>query len=135
MSAATPPAHGAQGDPRPAPLRIEAAAADGHTALTLVGDLTYGTASGLEERVRAAAGDPDLVVDVTRVRFCDSAGLAALIGLQRRSARRGGTVTLAGAPEGLRRVLHLTGVEILFTLCPARAEDLGTAARAGGETA
>ncbi|GAA1856003.1 hypothetical protein GCM10009836_40200 [Pseudonocardia ailaonensis] len=117
------------GDARPVPLRIEAHAADGHTTLVLVGDLTYGTAAALEEHVRAAAGAPDLVVDVARLRFCDSAGLAALIGLQRRAARRNGTVTLAGVTDGLRRVLRLTGAEVLFTLCPAvAARDEGEAA-------
>ncbi|WP_433507613.1 STAS domain-containing protein [Pseudonocardia halophobica] len=117
---------GVHRDPtRPQPLRVEARAEAARVVLVLVGDLTFGTAPSLEEHVRevAEAAGPDLpadlVIDVAALDFCDSAGLAALIGLQRRAARRGGTVALAGASGTLRRVLRVTGAEILFTLRPA----------------
>ncbi|MCE0768340.1 STAS domain-containing protein [Pseudonocardia kujensis] len=117
---------GVHRDPtRPQPLRVRAQAEAAQVTLVLVGDLTFGTAPSLEERVRAVAEEAgpdlpaDLVIDVAGLDFCDSAGLAALIGLQRRAARRGGTVTLAGASGTLQRVLRVTGAEILFTLRPA----------------
>ncbi|MCE3553612.1 STAS domain-containing protein [Pseudonocardia sp. RS11V-5] len=117
---------GVHRDPtRPQPLRVQARAEAAQVTLVLVGDLTFGTAPSLEEHVRAIAEEPgpglpaDLVIDVAGLDFCDSAGLAALIGLQRRAARRGGTVTLAGASGTLQRVLRVTGAEILFTLRPA----------------
>ncbi|MEU7814891.1 STAS domain-containing protein [Pseudonocardia sp. NPDC049154] len=116
---------GVHRDPtRPQPLRVEARAERERVALVLAGDLTFGTASSLEEHVREVAEDAgpdlptDLVIDVACLDFCDSAGLAALIGLQRRAARRGGTVTLTGPSGTLRRVLRVTGAEILFTLRP-----------------
>jgi anti-sigma B factor antagonist len=130
---------GVHRDPgRPQPLRVHARAEATHLALVLVGDLTFGTAPSLEEHVRAVAEESgpslpaDLVVDVADLDFCDSAGLAALIGLQRRAARRGGTVTLAGASGTLRRVLRVTGAEILFTLRPADpAEGVDNEGQAG----
>ncbi|GAA4702914.1 STAS domain-containing protein [Pseudonocardia yuanmonensis] len=127
---------GVHRDPsRPQPLRVQARAEATHLTLVLVGDLTFGTAASVEEHVGAVAAEAgpdlpaDLVVDVAGLDFCDSAGLAALIGLQRRAARRGGTVTLAGVSGTLRRVLHVTGAEILFTLRPA---DPAHGAESGG---
>ncbi|MFR9801002.1 SpoIIE family protein phosphatase [Pseudonocardia sp. RS010] len=130
---------GVYGDPaRGGPLRVHVRADAAHLVLVLVGDLTFGTTARLEEHVRAVAEETgpdlpaDLVVDVEGLDFCDSAGLAALIGLQRRAARRGGTVTLAGVGATLRRVLRVTGAEILFTLRPAEpGTGAGSAGRAG----
>jgi anti-anti-sigma factor len=128
---------GVHRDPtRPQPLRVHARAEPTQLTLVLVGDLTFGTAPSVEEHVRAVAEEAgadlpaDLVVDVAGLDFCDSAGLAALIGLQRRAARRAGTVTLTGVSGSLRRVLRVTGAEILFTLQDPAGE-VGSEGQAG----
>jgi anti-sigma B factor antagonist len=82
----------------------------------LVGELSFATVgelgAALRERLTA---DPQLVLDVSRVSFCDSAGLSGLLGARRRAELAGGGVTLIGTGAALGRVLRLTGVEPLFS--------------------
>lgn len=82
---------------------------------------------GLESRTtfrRAAAalqdalpeGSGRLVIDLTATREVDSAGLGALMLIQRRAAEKRQTVCLRGANEELRFLLVLTKLDDLFEL-------------------
>jgi anti-sigma B factor antagonist len=64
-------------------------------------------AAGLE----AAAGHPAFVVDMTRTRFCDSAGIAALVEAYKRGQGAGGQVLLATSGEAVPRIFELTGID------------------------
>jgi len=82
----------------------------------LDGELTFTTVGELDRALRPRlAVDPRLVLDVSRVGFCDSAGLSGLLGARRRAQLVGGGVTLLGTSPALARVLRLTGVESLFS--------------------
>ena len=59
----------------------------------------------------AAAGSPALVVDMTRTRFCDSAGLRVLMDAHKRAVAEGGAVLLAVPAAAVRRVLEITGID------------------------
>jgi anti-sigma B factor antagonist len=59
----------------------------------------------------AAAGSPALVVDMTRTRFCDSAGLRVLVDAHKRSLAEGGALLLAVPAAAVLRVLALTGID------------------------
>ena len=63
-------------------------------------------AAGLE-----AAGHPAFVVDMTRTRFCDSAGIAALVEAHRRAQAAGGQILLAVSGTSVPRIFELTGVD------------------------
>ncbi|MBA2626817.1 MAG: STAS domain-containing protein [Gemmatimonadales bacterium] len=92
-----------------------------------VRELTAPDALGLETRVdfrRAAIelldGLPEgtgvLLIDLTATRTVDSAGLGALMLVQRRAAERRQTVVLRNANEELRYLLTLTKMDDLFRL-------------------
>jgi anti-anti-sigma factor len=57
-------------------------------------------------------GHATVVVDLTRTRFCDSAGLAVLAGAHRRARAQGGGVRLV-LPHGgaVARILSFTGLD------------------------
>lgn len=87
---------------------------------------------GLESRTtfrRAAAelleqmaeGAGRLVIDLSGTRSVDSAGLGALMLIQRRAAERRQTVCLRGANEELRFLLVLTKLDDLFELESGKA--------------
>jgi len=57
-----------------------------------------------------------LVIDLSATRAVDSAGLGALMLIQRRAADRRQTVCLRGANEELRFLLVLTKLDDLFEL-------------------
>jgi anti-sigma B factor antagonist len=116
-------------------LRVDTDPATG--VVVLRGELTYATVATLDDVLRRhLPGHPHLVLDLAAVAFCDSAGLAALIGATRRAERLGGDVTLAGARAPLHRMLRLTGVEPLFAFRRGERADAGQAAMEGrGEPA
>jgi len=61
-----------------------------------------------------AAAAAILVIDLSATRSVDSAGLGALMLIQRRAAERRITVRLRGLSEDLRFLLALTRLEDLF---------------------
>jgi len=63
-----------------------------------------------------AQGSGRLVVDLSGTRQVDSAGLGALMLIQRKAAERRQTVCLRGANEELRFLLVLTKLDDLFEL-------------------
>ncbi len=62
-----------------------------------------------------------LVIDLARTRHVDSAGLGALMLIQRRAAERRQTVTLRNVSDEIRFLLVLTKLDDLFQLEPAYA--------------
>jgi anti-sigma B factor antagonist len=67
----------------------------------------------------AARPGPALVVDLTRTRFCDSAGLHALIGAHRRALAEGRQVRLAVTGPQVRRLIDLTALDRLIPVYPS----------------
>ena len=63
-------------------------------------------------------GESRLVIDFSATRHVDSAGLGALMLVQRRAGERRQRVTLRSASEELRFLLMLTKLEDLFELEP-----------------
>ena len=72
------------------------------------------TAISLLEEMPEGAGR--LVIDLARTRHVDSAGLGALMLIQRRAAERRQVVVLRNASEELRFLLVLTKLDDLFQL-------------------
>ncbi|HEY4006777.1 MAG TPA: STAS domain-containing protein [Pseudonocardia sp.] len=96
------------------------------TCLALHGELDFATSADLDHELERLDShglisnqNPNLVLDMTGLAFCDSAGLAVLIAAYQRLARLGGTVTLRGMRGPLRRVVSIAGLDSLFRIDPA----------------
>jgi anti-anti-sigma factor len=72
--------------------------------------------AGIDLLDSLSEGDGTLVIDLTATRAVDSAGLGALMLVQRRAAERRLTVVLRNANEELRFLLALTKLDDLFRL-------------------
>ena len=59
-----------------------------------------------------------MIVDLSAVESCDPAGLAVLIGMQRRARERGIDVRLVAPSPAVAELLHSTGLERCLTVCP-----------------
>ena len=59
-----------------------------------------------------------LVLDLSRVPSCDPAGLAVLIGAQRRARLLGIVMRLAAPSLPVARLLRFTGLDRSLTICP-----------------
>ena len=104
----------------PDTLRVELLDDGSGRCIAVHGELTHATAADLDRRLQdAAVAPPDLVLDVSDLVFCDSAGLAALLGGARRVRRAGGRVALRGVHGSLQRLLRMTGAVELFRTDPA----------------
>jgi anti-anti-sigma factor len=83
------------------------------TIAELTGELDIASAPDLRERLlallRPASGQ--LVIDLSRVSFCDANGLAVLLGTSRRARLLGGLLRLAAVPPEVSRVLRSTGLD------------------------
>jgi anti-sigma B factor antagonist len=93
-------------------------------------------AAGLEAaRPKAAADGRDaLVVDMTRTRFCDSAGLQVLIAAHKRAEAEGGELLLVIPSRAVLRVFAITGADRMIPNFTSLPEALAKAivAAAGG---
>jgi anti-anti-sigma factor len=108
--------------------------ADGITIAELAGELDLAGASALREQLLGLLrpGSGRLVLDLSRVTFCDASGLAVLIGTGRRARRLGGFLRLAAVSPQVDRVLDLTGLHRHLPVFPTvRAATAAAGARDG----
>jgi anti-anti-sigma factor len=94
-----------------------------HTIVKLSGHLDIATTPALRERLNTLLhpGMGLLIVDLSEVSFCDAAGLAVLIGTQRRATPLGITMRLAAPRPQITNLLRLTGLDRALACLPATA--------------
>ena len=90
-------------------VRFETAHWNGHGRIALIGELDLANVGDTESELaaQASSGTP-LVLDLSRLTYLDSQGIAMLFRLSDRANLNGGSLTVAN-PSGLvRRVLDIT---------------------------
>ncbi|MGK5498145.1 STAS domain-containing protein [Streptomyces sp. URMC 125] len=98
-------------------LSVTVSQEHGTVVLRPSGEIDHESAPALAGSVREAEGDwQGLVVDLSRVSFMDSAGLHALVALERRCRERGGHLVLTGVRDQPARLLDLVGLTEAFTI-------------------
>jgi anti-anti-sigma factor len=105
---------------RPADRRPGTDSPATRTIVRLAGALDAAAAPALRERLIGSLhpGLRLLVLDLSRVSSCDSAGLAVLIGAERRARVLGIAMRLAAPSEPVAKLLHHTGLDRNLTICP-----------------
>jgi anti-sigma B factor antagonist len=99
-------------------LSVRETAVDGSSVvLSAVGELDIGTS----EQLRAAAAryvmpGARVTLDLSGVTFCDSTGLAALVGIYKRLVAVGGTLLLRDPVPRVRNLLTVTGLNRVLTI-------------------
>ncbi|MFJ9041851.1 STAS domain-containing protein [Streptomyces sp. NPDC102406] len=104
---------------------VRTLATDRSMVIRLSGELDYVTCRSLTEQVTevlVCSGAGSVVLDLSQVSFCDSAGLSLLLGAYRRTEERGIHLVLASPPEQLRRILRMTGVDQVLRICDTVAQ-------------
>jgi anti-anti-sigma factor len=108
--------------------RPRAVPPSGRTIVRLGGALDVDAAPALRERLIDVLhrGAGLLVLDLSHVLSCDASGLAVLIGTQRRARLLGSVVRLAAPSPPVTKLLHSTGLDRSFTICPDLSGALAT---------
>lgn len=90
----------------------------GPTTVHLSGELDMLTSTALNRRLRQALrhSADGLILDLSRMSFCDASGLGVLIDIQNRARSRGIALTLAAPRPSMSRLLRITGLDRSFTL-------------------
>lgn len=91
---------------------------EGRATLRFRGELDLATSPVLERDVEAtfAPGISEMVVDLSRVGFMDSSGLASLIAARRSARARGVRFALGPMTRQCRLTIELSGLVDLFEL-------------------
>ena len=105
---------------RPSGSRPGAGPPTARTIVRLDGALDAAAAAALRERLMGLLqpGIRLLVLDLSRVSSCDSAGLAVLIGAERRARVLSIVMRLAAPSAPVAKLLRLTGLDRSLTICP-----------------
>ena len=93
-------------------LDLSVQAGGGITIAELTGELDVASAPALREQLLSLLrpGSSRLVIDLSRVSFCDASGLAVLVNTARRARLLGGFLRLAAVSPQVGRVLNITGL-------------------------
>ena len=120
----------------PAQASLSVLSGPAYTIARLEGELDIATIPELRERLLGvlSSGVRLLIIDLSGVTFCDVAGLAVLIGTQRRATARGIVVRLAAPRPQVVKLLRITGLDHRLTICVTLADAL-PAERRGPPTA
>jgi anti-anti-sigma factor len=99
-------------------LQVEVRTEDRSEVVTPAGELDHHTADLLRAPLddAIARGRTRLVIDCSRLEFCDSTGLNVLLGARLKAEAGGGGVHLAGMLPVVARVFEITGADAVFTV-------------------
>lgn len=90
-------------------------ALDGEVDLHRSGEIRGAIAPFVEKKV------PRLLIDLSKVRYIDSSGLALLIETLQRVQAYGGTFGIFGLSESVRAIFHIACLDQVFRIFPDEA--------------
>jgi anti-sigma B factor antagonist len=114
------------------PLAVERSRVDGYERLDVEGELDIATAPRMIAALNEAIADmaAPLVVDLTRVVFMDSTGLALLMNARRRVMRRGQGFAIICPGGPISRVFEIADMVESLRVCPDEQTARAAAAQA-----
>jgi anti-sigma B factor antagonist len=84
--------------------------------VSLNGDFDIENSQALKTEVRKkiSSENPNVVIDLSSVSYVDSSGLGTLIAIQKDARFNGGSLSIVGASEQIKRVMKMTNLDKLF---------------------
>ncbi len=101
-------------------MRIEIEKSNGWTVFHLDGDLDAGSAGDIQSQFMGALedGGSSFLLDLERVNYLDSSGLAALVKFYKEIRTRGGALALCAVQRDALKIFQLTRLDKIFTIFP-----------------
>ena len=94
--------------------------------VTLEGDFDISTASIIERKLKSliSQGKVNIVVNLSKVEYIDSSGLATIILIFKETKKDKGTLRLAETPNKILKILELTRLNELLEIYSSEEEAL-----------
>jgi anti-sigma B factor antagonist len=111
-------------------LRVSSKSEGDQAIVTVSGEIDLYTAPRLQGELTAVLDGHHpvrVVVDMSKVEFCDSTGMNVLLAAMKRARERGGGLDLAGPRPAVRKILQVTGLDSVFTIVGAATAGDGAA--------
>jgi anti-sigma B factor antagonist len=85
--------------------------------MSVSGELDYHTAAQLRAGLEEVPLDQgvSLIIDLSRLTYCDSTGISILVGADHQAKASGATLVLVGMNADIARVFHVIGLDQVFT--------------------
>lgn len=102
-------------------MRLTTSTLDGVLVITVEGpvEIDVGNADDFKAAAIEAAGDsPRVVLDCAGVEYFDSAGMGALLSLQKHVVLARGRLSLCGVNRACQEVFRMVGLDSVFTWHP-----------------
>jgi anti-sigma B factor antagonist len=117
-------------------LTISVSPAPGYVVVSVAGEIDIATAAQFRERLASVIGGGArrVVVDLSRVTFMASAGVAVLMGMHRVLAGQSGSLVVAAPSPAVGRVLSLVGLDQVVPVTGSVAEAAARWASEGVES-
>ncbi|GAA3738868.1 STAS domain-containing protein [Salinactinospora qingdaonensis] len=114
-------------------LKISSQSHADYAVVTVRGEIDLYTAPHLHSKLVDAVNDGSrrLLVDMSRVEFCDSTGMNVLLSVMKHAREKEGALELVAPCPAVMKVLEVTGLDAVFTIHPTTdviAAAAGTAA-------
>ena len=98
-------------------MRLDRQETEGVTVISVAEpiEVDIGNAEEFKAKAIEAIGAARRVVlDASRVEFFDSAGMAALLSLQKRASQQQGKIVIAGLRRPVQEVFRMVGFDVVF---------------------
>lgn len=116
-------------EPRQGSLDIDERVGELSATLALGGELDISSAERLQQavaRLCVGQGPRELIVDLRRLTFVDSSGLAAMVYANRLCERHGCRLSVIRGSQAVHDVFELTGLDELLPIAVDSAEPAGS---------
>lgn len=101
-------------------MKMEVQNNNGWTVFRLEGDLDAGSAADIQGRFlgELSQGGQSFLLDLEKVNYIDSSGLAALVKFYKEVRTKGGTLALCSVQRDAMKIFQLTRLDKIFTIFP-----------------
>lgn len=102
-------------------MDVKTSQQDGVTIVQINGEINISTSPSLKKIFEKEASKK-IVVDLEKVSYIDSSGLATLVEVLKRARSQGGALGLAGMSDKVRSLFEITKLDKLFSIFPNQQE-------------
>ncbi len=104
-------------------MEVKALEENGFSVFQVTGEINISTSPELRKAFEKQSSKK-VVVDLEKVTYIDSSGLATLVEMLKKTKAQGGSLGLAGMTDKVKSLFEITKLDKLFSIYSSRAQAL-----------